>query len=95
MTVTIWAVSPERRRPGDLLTRADVCHLHEDRESAERCGAMLGGVPDLVRLENRSERVYRVVWSLSDASGGELRRPAPTPDAGRFKAPRLAGGTRS
>ena len=70
----IWAVSPTRRRPGELVTRGDVCHLHADRESAERCGALLGGVPDLVRLENHTERVYRVVWSLSDASGGKLRR---------------------
>ncbi len=70
----IWAVSPTRRRPGELVTRGDVCHLHADRESAERCGALLGGVPDLVRLENHTERVYRVVWSLSDASGGQLRR---------------------
>lgn len=45
-----WAVSPELRRPGDLLTRGDVCHLHEDRGEAERCGALLGGVPELVRL---------------------------------------------
>ena len=50
--LTMWAVPPQRRRPGDLLTRADVCHLHADRADAERCGALLGGVPGLVRLEN-------------------------------------------
>ena len=69
-----WGVSPVRRRPGELVTRGDVCHLHADRASAERCGALIGGVPDLVRLEKHTERVYRVTWSLSDASGGQLRR---------------------
>ena len=88
--LTMWAVSPQRRRPGDLLTRADVCHLHADRADAERCGALLGGVPDLVRLENQSERVYSVLWSLSDASGGELRRAVPRPPTAAFNAPRLA-----
>ena len=86
---TTWAVSPWRRRPGELLTRGDVCHLHVDRAAAERCGVLLGGTPDLVQLENQSERVYRVLWSLSDASAGELRRvvlrPPPTP----FNAPRM------
>ena len=78
--------------PGELLTRRDVCHLHVDRAAAERCGALLGGTPDLLRLETQSERVYRVVWSLSDASGGELRRPVlkPVPPATPFNAPRLA-----
>ena len=88
--LTTWAVSTQRRRPGDLLTRADVCHLHEDRVDAERCGALLEGVPDLVRLENQSERVYRVLWSLSEASGGELRRVAPAPVQTPFDTARLA-----
>ena len=51
---------------------------------------LLGGVPDLVRLENQSERVYRVLWSLSDASGGELRRVALRPPPAPFNALRLA-----
>ncbi len=70
----IWAISRERRRPGDMLTRADVCHLHDSRDEAEQCAAEYGGAPELVKLERRSERVYRVVWSLSDAAGGTLRR---------------------
>ena len=79
-----WGVSTARRRPGDLLTRGDVCHVHADRVAAERCGAALGGAPDLVRLERYSARVYKVQWSLSDTSGGELRRPPaePAPPAG-------------
>ena len=84
-----WAISPVRRRPGELLTRGDVCHLHADRDEAEQCGVEHGGVPELVKLERRSERVYRVVWSLSDASGGELRRPAPAQAAAPFNAPRM------
>ena len=85
-----WAISPELCRPGDLLTRADVCHLHESRDEAERCGAEHDGCPELVRLERQSERVYRVVWSLSDTASGKLRRVAPTP--GPFNAPRLTEG---
>lgn len=84
-----WAISPVRRRPGELLTRGDVCHLHGDRAAAERCGTEHGGAPELVRLERRSERVYRVVWSLSDAAGGTLRRPAVVPSP--FNAPGLIG----
>ena len=69
-----WAISPARRRPGELLTRADVCHFHDTRDGAELCGTEHGGVPELVKLERCSERVYRVVWSLSDTAGGRLRR---------------------
>ena len=82
MGAPTWTVSTDRRRPGDMLTRGDVCHLHANRDAAERCGAVLGGAPDLVRLEQHSPRVFRVLWSLSDASGGELRpRPAAAPAA--------------
>ena len=85
-----WAVSSVRRRPGDLLTRGDVCHLHGDREDAERCGAAEeGDAPDLVKLEGQTERVYRVTWSLSAAADGKLRRPAPPSKPGPFNAPRL------
>ena len=76
-----WAISPVRRRPSELLTRGDVCHLHADRAGAERCGTEHGGAPELVKMERHSERVYRVVWSLSGASGGELRRLAPVPES--------------
>ena len=34
----------------------------------------MGGAPDLVRLEKHTARVYRVLWSLSDVAGGELRK---------------------
>ena len=68
-----WAVSSTRRRPGELLTRGDVCHLYADRAAAERCGVRLGGAPELIRLDEIRPAVYRVTWSLSDAASGRLR----------------------
>ena len=56
-----WAISRKPLRPGALVTAGDVCHLHPDRASAERCGALMGGDPDLVRLEKHTARVYRVL----------------------------------
>ena len=72
-----WAISRNPLRPGALVTAGDVCHLHPDRAAAERCGALMGGAPDLVRLENHTARVYRVLWSLSDVAGARYgnRRP--------------------
>ena len=75
LTGQLWAVSPSPRRPGELLTRSDVCHLHADRSSAEACGTLLGGTPDLVSLQEFRPRVFEVTWSLSDAANGRLRRP--------------------
>ena len=43
--VMTWAVSTDRRRLGDMLTRADVCHFHADRANAERCGGGARGRP--------------------------------------------------
>lgn len=78
-TATWWAISPTRRRPGELLTRGDVCYLHENRREAELHGAQLGGTPDMVRLEEIRPRVFVVAWSLSTAADGRLRRePAVT-----------------
>ena len=55
-----------------------MCHLHADRAAAEH-GAVLGGAPDLIRVAAISPRVFRVVWSLSDAAGGTLSpRPVAT-----------------
>ena len=77
--IVTWAISRNPLRPGALVTAGDVCHLHPDRAAAERCGALMGGAPDLVRLEKHTARVYRVLWSFSDVAGGELRKPAPPP----------------
>ena len=46
--MSMWR-PPLRRftgRIGELLTAGDVCHLHEDRAAADRCGVLLGGEPD-------------------------------------------------
>ena len=80
-----WAISPKPLRPGTLVTAGDVCHLHPDRAAAERGGALMGGDPDLVKLEKHTARVYRVLWSLSDMAGGELRKPAPPAASPRAK----------
>ena len=68
---------PALRRPGELLTRGAVCHVHADRAGAERCGVLLGGAPELVRLHEVRPAVYRVAWSLSSAASGRLLRRAP------------------
>ena len=49
--------------------------MHPDRAGAERCGALVGGTPDLVRLDEVRPAVYRGAWSLSNAASGRLRRP--------------------
>ena len=46
-----WGSCPAARHPGELLTRSEVCHVHADRAAAERCGVLLGGAPELVRLD--------------------------------------------
>ena len=42
---------------GELLTRGDVCHLHAERGDAERCGVLLDGTPELVRLDEVRQAV--------------------------------------
>ena len=74
MTAAAWGCCPSPRRPGELLTRGDLCHVHADHAAAERCGVLLGGAPDLVRLDGVRPAVYRVEWSLSSAASGRLRR---------------------
>ena len=73
-----------------MLTRGDVCHLHADRGAAERCGALIGGVPDRVRLEE----AHRAGVPGAVVSVGCVRRrvAAPAPPAepvGPFNGPRL------
>ena len=48
-----------------------------DRAATERCGVLLGGAPELVRLDEVRPAVYRVAWSLSSAASGRLRRRTP------------------
>ena len=51
MTAATCGCCPAPRCPGELLTRGDVYHVHASRAEAERCGVLLGGTPELVRLE--------------------------------------------
>jgi len=73
----MWAISSTERRIGELLTRGDLRDLYADRADAERCGVLLGGTPELVRLEEVRPAVFRVVWSLSTAASGRLRPARP------------------
>ena len=59
MTAATWGCCPARRRPGELLTRGDLCHVHAARAGAERCGVLLGGAPELVRLDEVRPAVDR------------------------------------
>ena len=69
-----WAISACRL--GELLTFGDVYHLRAERGDAERCGVLVGGTPELVRLGEVRPAVYRVVWSLSrHPSEGVYARP--------------------
>ena len=77
MTAATWGCCPAPRRPGELLTRGNVCHVHADRAAAEQCGVLLGGAPELVRLDEVRPAIYRVAWSLSSAASGRLRRRPP------------------
>ena len=54
-----------------------MCHVHADRAATERCGVLLGGAPELVRLDEVRPAVYRVAWSLSSAASGRPRRRTP------------------
>ena len=45
MTAATWGCCPAPRRPGELLTRGDVCHLHTSRAVAERWGVLLAARP--------------------------------------------------
>ena len=69
----IWAVSPTRRKLGDLLTLSDICHIHTERDAAEDCGAQLRGSPDLLKMAQIKPHVFEVTWSLSTAADGRLR----------------------
>ena len=80
----VWAVSATPRRPGALVTRGDVCHLHRDRDAAERCGAGFDGTPDLIRVAAINRPARRRGTAMS------WRRSR------RCRPPRLAGaGTRT
>ena len=77
------------RKPGDLLARSDLCHLHDGREEAEACAIE----PKLQRQERdvvlvaRSGSSQHVWWvvrrSLSEIINGRLHRSLTPPPPGR------------
>ena len=67
------------RKPGDLLARSELCHLHDGRAEAESCAID----PKLQRQERdvvlvarseSSQHVWVVRQSLSELINGRLRR---------------------
>ena len=67
------------RKPGDLLARSDLCHLHDGREEAEACAIE----PKLQRQERdvvlvarsgSNQHVWVVRRSLSEIINGRLCR---------------------
>ena len=73
-----WGCCPAPRHPGELLTRSDVCHVHADRAAAERCGVLLGGAPELVRLD----KVRPAVLPRGVVAVERSERPATSPPPG-------------
>ena len=67
------------KKPGDLLARSDLCHLHEGRAEAEFCA-----IDDKLQCQDRdvvlvarsgsNQHVWVVRRSLSEIVNGRLRR---------------------
>ena len=83
---TVCGCCPARRHPGRAAYPAATCATcMRNRAAAERCGVLLGGAPELVRLDEVRPAVYRVVWpcwrravsSAGRAGTGRTHRPPP------------------
>ena len=66
------------RKPGDLLARSDLCHLHDGREEAEACAIepkLQCQERDvvLVARSGSNQHVWVVRRSLSEIINGRLR----------------------
>ena len=66
------------RKTGDLLARAELCHLHDGRAEAESCAIdekLLGQDRDvvLVARAGSNQHVWVVRRSLSEVINGHLR----------------------
>ena len=74
-----WSMVSGLRKPGDLLARSELCHLHDGREEAEACAIdeKLEHQERDVVLVTRSgpnQHVWLVRRSLSETHSGRLRR---------------------
>ena len=64
-----WSMVSGLRKPGDLLARSELCHLHDGREEAEACAIDEKLV--LVVRRSLSEIIQRPgLRRRSDASSG-------------------------
>ena len=81
-----WSMVRGLRKPGDLLARSDLCHLHDGRAEAESCAID----PKLQRQDRdvvlvarsgSSQYVWVVRRSLSETINGRLRRRSDTSSA--------------
>ena len=79
MTAATWGCCPAPRRPGELLTRGDVCHVHADRAAAARCGVLLRVPTRFVRKYTLTARPEpstaqdAVEGGMGHARGGSVR----------------------
>ena len=62
MTAATWGCCPGAAASWRSADPLDLWHVHADRAAAERCGVLLGGAPDLVRLDEVRPAVYCVAW---------------------------------
>ena len=69
-----------------------MCHVHADRAAAERCGVLLGGAPELVRLEEVRPGVYRVRGLFAGGSKTAPHRPATSARATRCSIRQFRAG---
>ena len=84
------------RKPGDLLARSDLCHLHDGREEAEACAIE----PKLPSVKNETSCSWRgpgrtstYGWSAGRClrsstavcAGGLTHRPLDEPSAARAR----------
>ena len=95
MTAATWGCCPRRGRPGELLTRGDVCHVHADRAAAERCGVLLGPRSTAWRGRCPAPRAAGYVAALRVWAATAEPEPEPSPCPQRPRTARAgcpAGG---
>ena len=79
-----WSMVRGLRKPGDLLTRSELCHLHDGRAEAESCAIEQMKLQSqdrdvvLVARSGSNQHVWVVRRSLSEIISGRLRRKTDT-----------------
>ena len=82
-----WSMVRGLRKPGDLLVRSELCHLHDGRAEAEACA-----LEQKLRFEDRdvvlvarsgsNQHVWVVRRSLSEIIGGRCAGGLTLPPSG-------------